>query len=68
MRVRRRLIAMVCGVLCSAASLFAQQSYETSPLEKVKDKSTMVEWGIGAIFLVGALVVAFKPAKRSNLR
>ena len=62
-----RLTAAGCAVLLSAASVLAQGTYETSVLQTMKEQSTMVEWGIGAIFLVGALVVAFKPAKRSNL-
>ena len=62
-----RLTGLLVGLLLSAESVFAQQTYEAEPL-KTKEASTTMAWVIGAVFLLGCLVVAFKPAKRSNLR
>jgi hypothetical protein len=58
---------MMVGVLMMATHAVAQEvTYEGSkPL--VTDKSTAMQWLITAVFLVGCLVVAFKPAKRSKL-
>ncbi len=67
--MRRRLRNALFAVLLSATPLMAQ-SYDV-PVDngpKVEDRSVAKEWLIGAIFLVGCLVVAFKPAKRANLR
>ncbi len=63
----RRLTCMLMGLLLAAAPALAQKPYE-APKYSSKDRSTMIEWGIGAGFLIGCLVVAFKPSKRSNLK
>ncbi len=67
--MRRRLRNALFALLLSATPLLAQ-SYDvpTESGPKVEDRSVAKEWLIGAIFLVGCLVVAFKPAKRANLR
>ncbi|HSW47373.1 MAG TPA: hypothetical protein VLM89_17555 [Phycisphaerae bacterium] len=44
------------------------QTYEEEPPKDMAAKSSAMEWLIAAAFLVGCLVVAFKPAKRSNLK
>lgn len=36
--------------------------------EQLTEESTVLAWGIGVVFVIGCLVVAFKPAKRANLR
>jgi len=61
-------IKALCGMLLSAGPALGQQAYEATQPRAAQEQSVMLEWGIGAIFLVGCLVVAFKPAKRSNLR
>jgi hypothetical protein len=66
MDMLRRLWYMVMGVLMTAGPVLAQKAHEPPKFQN-RDHSTLVEWGIGAIFLVGCLVVAFKPSKRSNL-
>lgn len=65
--MRRRLLNALFAVLVSAMPLSAQ-TYEASGPPEIKEKSVAKEWLIGSIFLVGCLVVAFKPAKRANLR
>ena len=62
-----RLTGVLSGVLLWAGSVIAQQEYE-APQLKTRDGSTALTWAIGAVFLLGCLVVAFKPAKRSDLR
>ncbi len=67
--MRRRLLNALFGVLLSATPLMAQTydiPQETNP--KTEDRPIGYNWLIGSIFLVGCLVVAFKPAKRANLR
>ena len=63
-----RWIAVLCGMLLSAGPALAQRAYEATSPKTMQQQSVILEWGIGAIFLVGCLVVAFKPAKRSNLQ
>ena len=62
-----RLMGVIGGVVLSAGEVLAQSEQKASPL-KSKEEPTLVAWVIGAVFLVATLVVAFKPAKRSNLR
>ena len=66
--MRRRLLNVLFGVLLSATPLSAQ-TYDIPPEPETKagERSVAWEWLIGSIFLVGCLVVAFKPAKRANL-
>ena len=54
-------------LLASVGPAFAQAYEEVKPLFLEK-KSTAVEWLIAGVFLVGCMVIAFKPAKRSNLQ
>jgi hypothetical protein len=70
--MRRRLLNILFAFFLCATPLPTQvtaQVYdlpqETEP--KPTERSTWREWLIGSIFLVGCLVVAFKPAKRVNL-
>ncbi len=69
--MHRRLLAVLLSLMLSAPPLIAQ-SYEVgdaySGLKAAPEKSVAKEWLIGSVFLVGCLVVAFKPAKRANLR
>lgn len=51
----------------SAASVLAQ-SYSYQAPKPMNEGSTTMEWVMVFIFLIGALVVGFKPAKRSNLK
>jgi hypothetical protein len=67
--MRRRLLNTCFAVLLCALPLSAQ-TYDI-PQEadtKATERTVWHEWLIGSIFLVGCLVVAFKPAKRANLR
>jgi hypothetical protein len=67
--MRRRLLNILLGVMLLAAPLSAQ-TYEIPQEPEIKPEARSVwqEWLIGSIFLVGCLVVAFKPAKRADLR
>lgn len=65
--MRRRLLNILLGLLLSATPL-AAQSYQAPEPSKPKEKSVAKEWGIATVFIIGCLVVAFKPAKRANLR
>ncbi len=51
-----------------AAVATAQQAYDLPSAGTPEEASIAIEWLIGGTFVVGCLVVAFKPAKRSNLR
>ncbi|MHC4442272.1 MAG: hypothetical protein ACYTF1_05705 [Planctomycetota bacterium] len=62
----RRIIWGICGFFLTEGAVLAQY-VETKPTVLKKD-STAIEWLIAGIFLVGCMVVAFKPAKRSNLK
>jgi len=45
------------------------QSYEQPPPKIFsQDQSMLMPWLYGLAFLIGCLVVAFKPAKRANLQ
>lgn len=44
------------------------QVYENPKTKAPESASSLMEWGIAAVFLVGCLVVSFKPAQRSNLK
>jgi len=63
----RKTLYLLTVLLLSVAPALGQKPYE-APKYNTKEKSAIVEWGIGAAFLVGCLVVAFKPSKRSNLK
>lgn len=71
--MRRRLLNLLMTLLLSAMPLLTTtqavaQSYEVTKVELPKERSTAKEWLIGSVFLIGCLVVAFKPAKRANLQ
>ncbi|GMV97362.1 MAG: hypothetical protein AMXMBFR83_17200 [Phycisphaerae bacterium] len=65
--MRRWLIHLMMGLLLSVAPV-AGQTYEVQDAPTPKEKSVAKEWLIGTVFLIGCLVVAFKPARRANLR
>ena len=55
-------------VLAQAAPVLAQ-TYEQPETKVVTgDTSLLWPWLYGLTFLIGCLVVAFKPAKRANLQ
>ncbi len=65
----RRLVGGLLSVLLWAELLLAQTNTYDEPAPKtMSEKSTATEWLIAGAFLVGCLVVAFKPSKRSNLK
>jgi hypothetical protein len=55
------------GLLVWVPSLWAQ-TYIEPPPSMLPEEGTAIQWLMVAIFLVACLVVAFKPAKRANLR
>jgi hypothetical protein len=61
------MYATVVHLVC-AATVVAQSYTEAPPKEGLEQKGSAFEWLLVAAFLVGTLVVAFKPAKRVNLR
>ncbi len=63
----RKVLYLVMSLLLTAGPALAQTPYQP-PTYSNKERSVLMEWGIGAAFLVGCLVVAFKPSKRSNLK
>lgn len=63
----RKALCLLTGLFLAAGPALAQKPYE-APKYSTSDRSTMIEWGIGAAFVIGCLVVAFKPSKRSNLK
>ena len=63
----RHVVSWLGGVLMLAAPALAQTYEQTAP-SALQEKGGTVEWLIAAAFLVACLVVAFKPAKRSNLK
>ena len=64
-----RMMGVVGGVLLSAGVALAQQQGEYPvPAPLAREESTTMAWVFGAVFVVGTLVVAFKPAQRSNLQ
>lgn len=65
--MKLRYVAIVGGILVQAGPALAQV-YEAVPLKPLSAGSMLYEWLYGLGFLLGCLVVAFKPAKRANLR
>ena len=61
-----RFVWLMLGTLATAGQILAQEIMDP-PKTVVADKSTAMQWLITAVFLVGCLVVGFKPAKRSKL-
>ena len=64
----RRIIVGLCGFFLSEVMVLAQQTYEEIKPVVLEKKSAAMEWLIAGAFLVGCMVIAFKPAKRSNLK
>lgn len=62
----RRILTIGFGILLQAMPVLAQ-SYDPPTVRAGKEPSMMYEWLIGAGFLVGCLIVAFKPSKRANV-
>ncbi|MBP7934476.1 MAG: hypothetical protein KA354_07480 [Phycisphaerae bacterium] len=63
----RLLMTWLLGLTVWVAPLLGQ-SY-TEPAPKIPtEKGSAVEWLAAAIFMVCCLAVAFKPARRSNLK
>ncbi len=62
-----RWIYWILAVLVTTGSALAQEMTAEAPGRAGQDKSTIIQWLIAAVFLVGAMVVAFKPAKRAKL-
>lgn len=58
-------LALAWANLWTAALTLAQEEGGPRKLEPAKPTT---EWVIGAIFIVGALVVAFKNSKRSHVQ
>lgn len=54
-------------LVLSSSTAMAQFTYSEPPPSAVTKDSMWVEWLIAAVCVVGCLVIAFKPAKRSNL-
>lgn len=54
--------------LAGAQALLAQQAVQEDTVTAIPFEGSAITWLIGAGFIIGALVVAFKPAKRSNLQ
>jgi len=52
----------------ASAGLALAQTYTEKMPASMPEKGTAIEWLFAAIFLVGCLVLGFKPAKRANLR
>lgn len=67
MKLARQGIGGFIAGLALAGVAAAQQTFDLPPANTPDEASIAIEWLIGAIFVVGCLVVAFKPAKRSNL-
>ena len=63
----RRLMCGLMTLFLWAGPVLAQ-TYEEQPSPSMHEKSGTVEWLIAAGFLVGCLGVAFKPAKRANIK
>ena len=57
-----------CWLLLSASAAFAQTYPLPDPKVSSNEPSMLMPWLYGLAFLIGCLVVAFKPAKRANLQ
>ncbi|UCD28837.1 MAG: hypothetical protein JSV03_17465 [Planctomycetota bacterium] len=63
--LRHMIWVLWCWLLLAMPAM--AQSYEEIKQKVLEKESSAIEWLIAGIFLVGCMVVAFKPAKRSNL-
>ncbi len=69
MNVRKLLAGfMVAAFVWAAPALAKPMEYALPKVNAVTRESSWKEVLIGGIFLLGCLILAFKPAKRSNLR
>ncbi len=66
-KTMRHWIGRAIVVLALSGSALAQV-YEEPAAGTMNERSTTWEWLYAGVFLVGCLVVAFKPAKRANMR
>lgn len=66
MKLRHRFLGLVC-LLSLALPAWAQTYVQPTPKVSA-EKGTAIEWLITGVFLVGCLVVAFKPAKRAGMK
>jgi len=64
--IRRLILALSTLLLTSLPAL--AQGVETAQPKILEKESYAMEWLMAGIFLVGCMVIAFKPAKRSNLK
>jgi hypothetical protein len=58
-------IIAAAGIWAVAAPVFAQQQEGAAPLQETKP---VIEWAIGAGFILVSLAVAFKNSKRSHVQ
>lgn len=61
-----RIVSGLLGVMMTADLALGQIQMPAPSFHDPKT-GTAIQWLITAVFLVGSLVVAFKPAKRSKL-
>ena len=61
-------LASLAWVWLALVGAALAQEYGVTPPQVIADDSVAIEWLITLVFLVACGVVAFKPAKRSNLR
>ncbi len=59
------VIGLLAGALTTPRLAYGRDAKEQQP--RLKESKPAVEWAIGAVFLVGSLVVAFKNSRRSHL-
>jgi hypothetical protein len=65
--MRLNMLNYAAAAMGIAAPALGQLTYEYAPPSTLPKESTWVEWLIGAIFILGCMVVAFKGTKRSKL-
>ncbi len=63
----RRLAIQAIAVVAGAAGVFAQE-YEAPELSTTEAGGSAMDWLFMAGFVIGCMVVAFLPCKRSNLQ
>jgi hypothetical protein len=65
----RHLMGGLLSVLLWAGPVLAQiNSYTEQKPKSMNEKSTTIEWLMTGAFLIGCLVVSFKPANRSKMK
>ena len=63
-----KLNGFALGAMLTVVDGVWAQSYKAPAAKGLGEGSTTMEWVMTFVFLVGCLIVAFKPAKRSNLK